>query len=1113
MDQVMVKSGWLIVSFFFVSLFLLHIIYAEGPVVESVGSVNEAADGTGTHGAIPESEIEGADNSLSLALALICKDRDIYGNRLEWKNGDDILYPIVWGNLFQGTYGTAQQSLPGPFLEDWDQSISLTLDWATNPLLWRFEGRCYVYAQSRHTYYTTDAEGTPQKIVFPEGEPQWEIQTGNGYTPEQQQVYWDSGDAACEQQGGDRLTNEKIQSLVSSPSSTVPINDYTGYRCCGDDHIWLYNKEVDYNRPGWGTGQDAAEGRDCLYFDIDLNGRVTDGTEDTPNEKGELIGYITATNGEDVRACKPVGNPLFGDYRHKNYDPPLDLWNDDLMPTPHILNPFYFKKDEFDSKTDVGIWSDRFGRNPLFCDYEFIPSVGRKYTWMNFSTAGEKHYENCELLLGANWTGHHCCGNEYTNNDPNTILGESYNDPLQSGEDYFALQESIQGRDFGYMGACVQGRMVEKDKTALFSEYSVQQQSEVSPSEEELHLPSETISNCVKRGDEQNDPRLYGILYVNTDTSDPPQFQDRCIDATQLEEYACTNNRAKKQIYACAYGCADGFCQSPLAQSVRNITHLLNYNGSLYSCAQDDLTIFGNDFNTGQPLITPDQNKPMCSRMSTENNQPGYVCGYQNRAWADLNAETLKQYFNYREDTPLQLVDAGALTGDQANKECCFNSGCWNGTSCVSSIDDAEATWGGSTATITSTGNEQTFMCLNTTWYGPLEPKYNWFENRDLKGFCPQSFSCYCEKDACGDAVQQMGMYDCTKEPNLFVGDHYCESSYGSAGEIIGSNWTTRTKFLAFNLMHLAASDGAEEYALYCDYYQRSLNSYDVIVDDVPKDAIALFTGANYPLQEEPAYCSITYNDKTVLAFPLKSDLQETGASEQIVSFVNDVLLEDANNEGIRDALIRLNSCEEGVGYTSALPHGEFVKCEAANNFVVYNNKLKALIFSRDGLPTLGGVSIPPLTIDAVNTFNSLFNTESQRFVGFIHNNPESLNATQPNSATRLWWSATLDGFNVTRDFNRFYINKKGDALSVFGFVETKHSFIANNNNNEYLGVYIDPRIASDVTCGNITRIFTRSFCKPYQDKLFVIGKYEAGVLDAMSEIYWKDLTAKLRIS
>lgn len=1016
-------------------IFLLSsFISAQTSTIMS-GGVNEPTTGTGASGVAERiSGIENTDSTFFFRLALTCKDPKIYGDSnqnpgaMNWIVGSDQIWPVVWGASF---YGVSDATLPLPQIQpfatpDWDQNLELTFDW-NNILTWRYEGLCTVMSRAHHNYYALENSERVRKADHDTG---WaalpeSYRTGvnlNHVSP----ISWDTTEEACTKYGGAWLNN----------------NEYGNYQCCGDDHIWIYNKEVTYPRPldsPWNS-QNFEQGTLCYYSDINQNG-IAGGfsrpADLVPEDYEEQKIFSATRSPDDTLICGPVYSEAFGTLRHKTYDPAIRQHYDaNIAAKPSIFNKFYFEGDlSQGNMTDVGIWSNQNGDNPLFCDYTFDSAHGRTYSWKNLSEAGEKNKYTCENLLGATWTGSHCCGNELKDNNPMTVFSESYNDPVSTTP----IPE-------GFAKACVQGSAVANKELGNWSEFN-------------------------------------------------------------------TN---------------DGFDETtrqPIVTQIR--AKVLNLNGTLYSCnAANDVTS-STDFYTSETLLTP---KDQCYYTGelTPQVHKGFVCSVQ-RNWADLRNTSLHQYFNFPADKETDLKTS-TLGLDPRNSECCFNYGCWNGISCVPAVNDTATIpeWGDGLYTKDpDTPNQQTYMCLNNNWQGPLQPKYNWFDYNESKGYCPQSFSCYCEGDSCGtdpEFVQRLrgtsSSYGCTNKPNFFVDDHYCEAVQDEDGNVVGSNWTSRTKFIALQLMELA---GNNDYELFCDYYQRNLNDFGYVREDnTVYDVLNALQGTM--LMQNPTFCSVHYtengNEKTVLAFPLKTDMKMQIADEEgsVVRFANEHLLEDSQDENLRDNLVPLNSCYDAVHYETTAPHGEFVKCEAENNFVFYNNKLKAVLFSRDGFDTVA-TSVLSTASQPVN--NALLATEARKFQDFIATHPEAATATHNGNA--LWYPQTLDAFNFTRDFNRVYLNKKQGTIKAFGFVETKNTFHTRTNdpnlkkvNKEYLGVYLDPTLGNDVNCGNITRVFGNSFCSIDNGKLFIIGKYPEGTLQNpldTDQMYWQELTSQLRIS
>jgi hypothetical protein len=241
-----------------------------------------------------------------------------------------------------------------------------------------FEGECNLYGRTRHDLY----EAADYERSFDSG---WIEDPEFSYN-----VDWDTNQAQCEAIGG----------------AWLAAAGYDGYRCCGDDWIWINNMAVDYApRDAYARLTLSDKDELCLYS----------------MDQGDVYG-----DGKSTDMIFGLTNSYICDYAsmedHLAYDSNLEL--DDVLGESTIGKPasYYHFLDIGDYETDIGKWSNGARTDAMFCDVYFHPTDGVTFRWLPMSQAQNLGQLYCEVYLGYNWTGSQCCG------APG--VAATYNDPV-----------------------------------------------------------------------------------------------------------------------------------------------------------------------------------------------------------------------------------------------------------------------------------------------------------------------------------------------------------------------------------------------------------------------------------------------------------------------------------------------------------------------------------------------------------------------------------------------------------------------------------------------------------------------------------------------------------
>lgn len=283
-------------------------------------------------------------------------------------------------------------------------------------------------------------------------------------------INWDSDQDDCEAIGGAWSEDASL----------------SGYRCCGDDSMWLNNRAVN-QRDGFEkpiVDYDDLEALD--KEEVTMNSFCLYGTGDLDDPENNEISY-EAIRTDDSYTCSQTDFDAYDDALH------LDDDYDDGLIELNKETPFIFQGIE--AETDIGKWSDVSGQNPQICSYAYeFSETGEKYEWLDVNTAADATGPNgypltilgeevtdvykdpetrlltlCEEYLGSTWTGSHCCGNKYDYEDVATkgydsdtkeeYVDESYSEttPIYYDEAHTQIK---------YQYACAEGKAITVGETA-----------------------------------------------------------------------------------------------------------------------------------------------------------------------------------------------------------------------------------------------------------------------------------------------------------------------------------------------------------------------------------------------------------------------------------------------------------------------------------------------------------------------------------------------------------------------------------------------------------------------------------------------------------------------
>ena len=326
-------------------------------------------------------------------------------------------------------------------------------------------------------------------------------------------------------------------------------------------------------------------------------------------------------------------------------------------------------------------------------------------------------------------------------------------------------------------------------------------------------------------------------------------------------------------------------------------------------------------------------------------------------------------------------------------------------------------------------GGNNIYYCKNGNWEYALGLKYDWDRSKSKTGL---GGNCY--KSVPSDSWVQEGYF-----PNMIdYGDHYCEKG----------NWTTRTKFVALQLLNLIGSEAAgNNYVLFCDDYEKALNYYPFS-----------YTGGALGAIDKVCVLRLRpeSNEKVVLGAPLAYSL---------------------GNPTTNNFMSLINATCQNQSLSS---------CPGSGNKIWYDNITQSVYFSID-----------PIQLTSINFW--------QKFLNFLKNPFDAIfnmiiNVIKPSSGLL---PIDYDFIKNTEKFDKVYLARK-DGKSVMGVAE-------KINQSRYLAVYyngFNSNICAAVNNYENPNLWVN--CSKVDSSYYATMKQKPGYVTEFPA--WRDLTAKLRL-
>ena len=438
-----------------------------------------------------------------------------------------------------------------------------------------------------------------------------------------------------------------------------------------------------------------------------------------------------------------------------------------------------------------------------------------------------------------------------------------------------------------------------------------------------------------------------------------------------------------------------------------------------------------------------------------------YFDGQSNTPNGDANAAAYGPAFNIEWDT--DQADCGCYGKDWLVKvsgtgsgNCCGDdlgeSYCGAGfTSC---LDEVKYDNGDS--------NQYTCECGAKTWL--------------TSGICGKGAGA-CNDDpnvpagdfCCGDDANELmreGIDDV-----CFVGVNDCysfsEQKYYSEGESLGDMFcengkmVSKTRIIALQLLSLSEQNSPNDYILFCDSYQNTLNYYQYDVNT--------FSVENNYLSEANNICVLRLPNQVIFGVSLKQPI---------------------GNSIFIDVLPDIDDCNNGVA-CSDCDDGQFHVCDFGNYQAYYNNATQGAIYSNSDIVGMPSVNFwDSFLLFLRNPFQSIFN-----FLMGVFQQEGTINDYR--------------FINSTDKFSRIYLSRK-NTKSITGITEDVMG-------KEYLAInYSGYNENICLTVNNLYDKFRRQGQKGMKDLILcqpnpVLKTYYVATNNSIGLVLWPELTSRLR--
>lgn len=487
---------------------------------------------------------------------------------------------------------------------------------------------------------------------------------------------------------------------------------------------------------------------------------------------------------------------------------------------------------------------------------------------------------------------------------------------------------------------------------------------------------------------------------------------------------------------------------------------------------------------SGSMLIVDD---PYCTVHNISNRT--YYCAY-NETWVPGNK------------SHLSFIEWNSTVENAPIASCCPEHYCWNETHCVENDTSSTAVSYPQTESDT-----MKFICEAGEWV-PAERKFTWDNN--YQAWAINDNHCLADKygnfsNSFRPELFSLSVWNNNPNQNpqwindsQYILDHMC----------IEGNWTTRTRIIASELLKFIENQAADEYSLYCDSYNMTLNnvlynlsSYTHNISTCRNLVSGVFPVRDLYLAniaQNMGGCQAHCRDALGVNIPCVNSICvlrfEDEGEEKVIfgASLNQPL--DSRQYPFKDII--------GISGCTVQDNKKFNSCGSG---VWYNKGLNAVIFSKHSF-----------SLDS-----SIWETMYQRLLGLISRIIVFFGA---NPISYSQWDYSY--INLTRNFDRFYVSEAGgnrvEAILELGMYDIWYDDAQYRWPKDYL--YANYTGIGQDVCSSLASLIGENdgwYSQCVQDGnsyiLSAIGDYGGQSGSRFTTVqsslyYWNELTARLRV-
>lgn len=359
------------------------------------------------------------------------------------------------------------------------------------------------------------------------------------------------------------------------------------------------------------------------------------------------------------------------------------------------------------------------------------------------------------------------------------------------------------------------------------------------------------------------------------------------------------------------------------------------------------------------------------------------------------------------------------------------------------------------------------------------EERFNW--DKSAEGYCDTNSQCLVNPESLNQNMEEMAEIDFVEalgndidciDNGTFIGDHYCENGA----------WTTRTKLIALQLLQSTENYDQNDYVLFCDSFENTLNQYNYeIVTIYGANQAGDYLDENCEILNTPIPCT---NKVCVLKY---KNPEEDNYRVAIGTSLNNEINQPESYSILELFKRDLHYCD-GVE-----DDGTFHHCDDTYYDAWFNKNLNSIIFSKD-IITLSELDFwQKFLIFLRNPFNNIFDIILT-----------TIRPSYPGGGEFIY-----EFIENTTDFDRIYLQKK-DTKSIKAITE---EIKEPTKSNKFLSITYEGFENTDI-CESIDA-YNKKLPPPRYINCDLDN--EIYYVETLSEIdgeidVWPYLTSKLRI-